>query len=140
MTSLLTMPVLYGAGAVIVVLLTALGQRQCTVMDLQDQVATAETARDAAALAQGQCELREKVLGEANVRLAQTVTRQNQAFEQWAAADAAAQQQTGTALRDALRTAADDQAKAAWLADLLARERAGAGCAEAVAKVREGLR
>jgi hypothetical protein len=115
-------------------------ERSLAVRELRGELAAATVALDAQATARAQCEQRERDLGQANARLADTLKRQTESFDQWAAATAAAQQAGNAAAREALRAAADDRAKAAWLADLLRRNDAAPGCAEALRLVREGLR
>ncbi|WP_290890624.1 hypothetical protein [Arenimonas sp.] len=134
---LLPRPLLYLGGALVVVMLSALGQRQCTVMSLRDDLATATTARAAAETAVGQCKLREDALGEANLRLARSVTAQNDALGQLAADQQAAQQAGAAAQRASERAAGEDREKAAWLASFVGREHS---CVQALELVRQGLR
>lgn len=134
---LLPRPLLYISGALVVVILSALGQRQCTVMSLRTDLTAATTARAAAETAVGQCKLREDALGEANLRLARSVTAQNDALAQLAADQQAAHQAGAAAQRASERAAGEDRAKADWLAGFVGREQS---CVQALDVVRKGLR
>jgi hypothetical protein len=135
-------------GGVALALLAVLGQRQCTVMQLRDQVSkqakaveTAQAGRAKAEALTAQAELREAACLDANAKLADSARRQTDAIDAWAAAASAAQERAQAALREATRSATDDRSKAAWLADLLARARTdGDTCTAAVARVRDALR